>query len=56
MTEPAAILYTLCKESTHQRRSMQGVYPVFSIRDAVRRELSWTHVRLPSQIESKVSP
>ncbi len=32
------------------------VQPAFPIHDARRRELSWTHHRLPSRLDSKAAP
>lgn len=55
MTQGRSFLYTLCRESNHQRQPMQGLCPVIPTRDAVRRELRWTHYRLPSQIDSKAA-
>lgn len=46
MTHGHSFRYTLCSESSHRRRYMRGVYQVLPIRDALRRELSWTHYRL----------
>ena len=36
-------------------RHMRGLYQAFPIRDPLRRELSWTHYRLPSRIDSKAA-
>ena len=46
MSHGRSFRYTLCSESSHQRRYMRGGYQVLPIRDALRRELSWTHYRL----------
>jgi len=37
-------------------RHMRGLYLTFPIRDALRRELSWTHYRLLRQVDKQAAP